>query len=173
MGDVDLVNKNKMCTSCGEKLPSFGPTGGKKPERCAGCKIDGDVNLRNVKLMCSVCGLTRSSYGPPGGKVERCAGCKLGGDVTRTRKCETCGIRTPKFGPMGTHFPRCGTCKIDGDIDHVQGCQRCFRKKGVFRLPNHPAPRRCRPCMEIEQAWARAKKEKEDGDVKKKGEEKK
>ena len=169
MGDVNLKDKNQMCTSCGEKRPSFGPLGGKKPERCAGCKIDGDVNLKSAKSMCHVCGLKEASLGPPGGKRERCAGCKLPGDVRPGRKCEICGIRAPTHGPMGTHFPRCGTCKIEGDIDHVNGCQRCFKKTGYLRLPNHPAPRRCRECMEIEKEWAK-NKTKTDEDVKEEGE---
>ena len=56
---------------------------------------------------------------------------------------------------------------------NVSGCQRCFKKTGYLRLPNHPAPRRCRECMVIEKEWAKNKGKKEIGGVKKEGEEEK
>jgi hypothetical protein len=139
-GDVNL--KHKMCSTCGEKAPSFAPAGTKTPLRCAGCSVDGDVDIANKK-----CGCGKSpSFGPRGGRPVHCARCKVDGDINlKIKLCTTCKERAPSFAPAGAERPvRCGGCKQPGDVDVKHPKCPC----GIIASfgPSGTKPVRCSGC---------------------------
>jgi hypothetical protein len=139
-GDVDLLNK--LCTTCGEKQPSFAPAGAKCAIRCGGCRVAGDVNVKDKKCGCGKI----PSFGPPGGKKVHCAGCRVEGDVDLINQmCSTCDEVRASFAPPGQRATRCAGCRFRGDVNvRDRMCSGCA-KRATFG-PAGGRAHRCGDC---------------------------
>lgn len=108
-GDVDILNKNKLCQQCGKVRANYGPPG-TTATRCVKCAPATWVNV--LDKMCAICAIKQPTYGKVGtSKATLCFGCapKDGTfeDVVNP-KCATCG-KQATFGIPGHRPTRCAT----------------------------------------------------------------
>ena len=137
-GDVDILNKNKLCSSCEKVRANYGPPGSKKASMCVGCAPSTWVNV--LDPMCTVCSKKQPVYGKVGtSKATMCFGCapKDGSYVdVKNPKCATCG-KSAAYGVPGLkptmcseHYDKAAMIKFP----RLKCCTQDCRETSTHRL---------------------------------------